>query len=306
MKKPYHLWIGLGCLLIFQTALVLRIEPVTTYFYSLIWWSYIVMIDGFVFRLRGNSLIVNQTRRFFLLIPWSVAIWLIFEGFNLVLKNWHYVGVTKEMMIRWPGYFVAFGTVLPAILETKDFLSVLGIFEKSSSDPYSGSGLLVQAFDYYRDLVPDTPFAFSAILFPSGLVGFCFSPGAFQSSHRKTIPVKRSARGENRKPISASIVRHDLRPALGILEFLGLVQMDLHRPYRGTNKTFRNAGPGLFRISTLCPGMFCHGSFLTIIGIPAGWRNRNLSGRPFLYGCSSTGSCFRQLICIRSNLLDDP
>ncbi len=49
MKKAYHLWIGLGCLLIFQTALVLRIEPVTTYFYSLIWWSYIVMIDGLFF-----------------------------------------------------------------------------------------------------------------------------------------------------------------------------------------------------------------------------------------------------------------
>jgi len=65
MKKGIHLWIGLGGLLIFQTALFLRIEPVTTYFYSLIWWSYIVMIDGIIYRLRGNSLIVNQTRRFF-------------------------------------------------------------------------------------------------------------------------------------------------------------------------------------------------------------------------------------------------
>ncbi len=82
-------------------------------------------------------------------------------------------------MIRWPGYFVAFGTVLPAILETKDLIICFGNFREKSSDPNSGSGLLVQAFDYYRDLVPDTPVAFSAILFPSGLVGFCFSPGAF-------------------------------------------------------------------------------------------------------------------------------
>jgi hypothetical protein len=165
MKKPYHLWIGLACLLIFQTALVLRIELVTTYFYSLIWWSYIVMIDGFVFRLRGNSLIVNQTRRFFLLIPWSVAIWLIFEGFNLVLKNWHYVGVTKEMMIRWPGYFVAFGTVLPAILETKDILSVLGIFEKSSVTP-----ITVQASGYKPLIITGTLCLILPLLFPQ----FCF------------------------------------------------------------------------------------------------------------------------------------
>ena len=135
MKKGIPLWIGLGGLLIFQTALFLRIEPVTTYFYSLIWWSYIVMIDGIIYRLRGNSLIVNQTRRFFLLIPWSVVIWLVFEGFNLVMKNWYYVGVTKQIFIRWPGYFVAYGTVLPAILETKDLLSVFGIFEKSRLIP---------------------------------------------------------------------------------------------------------------------------------------------------------------------------
>jgi hypothetical protein len=135
MKKGIHLWIGLGFLVIFQIALFMRLEPVTTYFYSLIWWSYIVLIDGIIYRLRGNSLIVNRTRLFFLLIPWSVVIWLVFEGFNLVLKNWHYVGVPKEIIFRWPGYFVAYGTVLPAILETRDLLSTLGIFEKSRLTP---------------------------------------------------------------------------------------------------------------------------------------------------------------------------
>ena len=135
MKKPYHFWAGLGFLVIFQIALFMRLEPVTTYFYSLIWWSYIVMIDGIIFHLRGRSLMVNQTRRFLLLIPWSTAIWLVFEGINLVLKNWHYVGVPKEMFFRWPGYFVAYGTVLPAILETKDLVSALGLFEKSRLTP---------------------------------------------------------------------------------------------------------------------------------------------------------------------------
>jgi hypothetical protein len=131
MKKPFHFWIGLVCLAAFQVALIYRVEPVTTYFYSFIWWSYILTIDGLVFSIRGHSLLINHTRRFFLLIPWSTAIWLVFEGFNLVLKNWYYIGVPRETMIRWPGYFLAFGTVLPAILETKDLLSALGIFEKS-------------------------------------------------------------------------------------------------------------------------------------------------------------------------------
>ncbi len=186
MKKGLHLWIGLGCLLIFQSALVLRVELVTTYFYSLIWWSYIIMIDGIIYRLRGSSLIVNRTGRFFLLIPWSVAIWLIFEGFNLVLKNWHYVGVTKETMIRWPGYFVAFGTVLPAILETRDLLSALGIFEKSRLNP-----VRVQASWYRPMIITGTlclilPLLFPQYGFPLIWLGFVFLLEPF--NHRTGRP----------------------------------------------------------------------------------------------------------------------
>ncbi len=174
MKKSIHLWIGLGCLLIFQTALILKVELALTYFYSLIWWSYIIMIDGIIYRLRGNSMMVNQTRRFFLLIPWSVLIWLIFEGFNLVLKNWHYVGVPKEIWIRWPGYFVAYGTVLPAILETRGLLSTLGIFEKSRIRP-----IPVQASRYRPLIITGTlclilPLLFPIYTFPLVWLGFIF------------------------------------------------------------------------------------------------------------------------------------
>ncbi|MBI5586494.1 MAG: hypothetical protein HY892_22005, partial [Deltaproteobacteria bacterium] len=100
---PLHGWIGLATLVLSQTALVLRLEPVTTHFYSLIWWPYILTVDGLVYRLRGHSLIKNRKREFLLLIPWSVALWLIFEAFNLVLRNWYYIGVPREMSLRWPG-----------------------------------------------------------------------------------------------------------------------------------------------------------------------------------------------------------
>ncbi|MBI5585600.1 MAG: hypothetical protein HY892_17460 [Deltaproteobacteria bacterium] len=128
---PLHGWIGLVTLALSQTALVLRLEPVTTHFYSLIWWPYILTVDGLVYRLRGHSLIKNRKREFILLIPWSVALWLIFEAFNLVLRNWYYIGVPREMSLRWPGYFVAFGTVLPAVFETRELLDTWGVFKKS-------------------------------------------------------------------------------------------------------------------------------------------------------------------------------
>lgn len=174
MKKGIHLWFGLGFLLFFQTALFFKVEPVTTYFYSFIWWSYILMVDGLVYRQQGNSLILNRTSQFFMLIPWSVVIWLIFEGFNLILKNWYYLGVPKSIFLRWPGYFLAFGTVLPAILETRDLLSALGIFEKSHLTPVQ-----VRMSWYSPLIVAGTlclllPFLFPQYGFPLVWLGFVF------------------------------------------------------------------------------------------------------------------------------------
>ncbi len=174
MKKGIHLWIGLAGLVVFEIALVYRLRPVTTYFYSLVWWSYILMVDGLVYRRKGNSLIVNRTRQFFLLIPWSVVIWLIFEGFNLILKNWYYLGVPKSIFLRWPGYFVAFGTVLPAILETRDLLWAWGIFEKSRLTP-----VRVQP-SWYRPLIVTgtlcliLPLTLPLFCFPLVWIGFIF------------------------------------------------------------------------------------------------------------------------------------
>jgi hypothetical protein len=101
---------------------------VTTHFYSFIWWPYILLVDGLIYYRRGSSLIMNRSREFLLLIPWSVVIWVTFEAFNLVLQNWYYIGVPKEIFIRWPGYFVAYGTVLPAIFETRELLDTWQVF----------------------------------------------------------------------------------------------------------------------------------------------------------------------------------
>ena len=93
-------------------------EPFTTYFYSFAWWSYILAADAFVYWMRGESLIVNKTRTFLIMIPLSIFIWCIFEGFNFRLGNWHYINVPHVLWKRWIGYAVAYGTVLPGLCET--------------------------------------------------------------------------------------------------------------------------------------------------------------------------------------------
>ena len=135
MRFPLHGWIGLAALVSSQTALILQLDSVTTHFYSFIWWPYILLVDGLIYYRRGSSLIMNRTREFFLLIPWSVVIWVTFEAFNLVLQNWYYIGVPKEIFFRWPGYFVAYGTVLPAIFETRELLDTWQVFGKGRVKP---------------------------------------------------------------------------------------------------------------------------------------------------------------------------
>jgi hypothetical protein len=199
MKKGVHLWIGLGLLLIFQVLLFLKMRPVITYFYSLIWWPYILVIDGLIFRIRGSSMITSRPRTFLLLIPWSAAIWLVFEGFNLVLKNWSYVGLPEETALRWPGYFVAFGTVLPAILETKDLLSAWGIFEKSRLTPFPVRPSWNRPLIIIGTLCLVLPLLFPLYAFPLIWLGFVFllEPYNFQTGQPSLLRDLKEGKPEN-------------------------------------------------------------------------------------------------------------
>lgn len=130
-KLPAHAYLGLIILVISCMLLVSRTEPVYSLFYIFAWWSYILIVDGLVYRCKGNSLIINRTGEFLLLVPWSVFIWLIFEAFNLYIKNWHYVRIIDIHWLRWLGYFMAYGTVLPGLFETTELLETAGLYKKS-------------------------------------------------------------------------------------------------------------------------------------------------------------------------------
>ena len=53
MRFPLHGWIGLATLVGSQTALILQLDPLTTHFYSFIWWPYILLVDGLIYYRRG-------------------------------------------------------------------------------------------------------------------------------------------------------------------------------------------------------------------------------------------------------------
>jgi hypothetical protein len=122
---PWYGFAGLLCLGVSQFLMYRGVEPFHSWFYSFAWWSYILMADAAVFRLKGSSLIRGHRDLFLILLPWSVTWWLIFELFNLVLVNWRYENLPPDTVLRWPGYALAYATVLPGILETRDLLGAL-------------------------------------------------------------------------------------------------------------------------------------------------------------------------------------
>jgi len=130
MKGRIKIHGPLGILIFILAAVMLGQgrEPFATYFYSFAWWSYILTVDAFVYWMRGESLIVNRTRTFLLMIPLSIFIWCIFEGFNFRLANWHYINVPHELWKRWIGYAVAYGTVLPGLCETYHLFKEIRFF----------------------------------------------------------------------------------------------------------------------------------------------------------------------------------
>lgn len=129
-------FVAVLCLLISEILLFKRVEPFYSWFYPFAWWSYIVICDSLVYRRKGNSLIISRTGEFFLLIFWSLVIWLFFEFINLFIRNWYYINTTPLPWVQAAGFIVSYGTVLPGLFETMELLETTSLLKNSRSKPF--------------------------------------------------------------------------------------------------------------------------------------------------------------------------
>jgi len=109
---------------------LLGAEPFVTWLYFFAWWPLVFFLDGVLGRLTGKSLLWERPREFLRMFFFSVTVWLIFEVFNLWLLNWRYAGVEPRLWLRWPGFALAFATVLPGVLLAAQVLAALGVGAK--------------------------------------------------------------------------------------------------------------------------------------------------------------------------------
>ncbi len=106
---------GLAIMIVTEAATLARIEPFWSWNTPIAWTGFILFADSVVYRARGRSWLRSAPREFAALAIASVPLWLVFEFYNLYLRNWHYVGLPEDPVARNVGYAWAFATIWPAI-----------------------------------------------------------------------------------------------------------------------------------------------------------------------------------------------
>ncbi|HEX6706773.1 MAG TPA: hypothetical protein VF169_18590 [Albitalea sp.] len=124
-KLPPWFWIGVVLTAFFWWLMWARVTvfgPLVYYAFSPLWWGFILLIDGLVYRRTGGrSLLASRPRTLLWSAVVSVGGWTLFEYLDyFVLGNWFYPNGRMDP----PGhamvvllFFIAYTTVWPAIFE---------------------------------------------------------------------------------------------------------------------------------------------------------------------------------------------
>jgi len=171
-------WYGYPALLsliVCQYLMFKKVEPVFTFFTPIQWWNYIFLADAIVYARQKRSLITDRPIEFLVMLVLSNICWLLFEGYNVLLKNWYYKNLTPIFWQRILGYSTSFASIFPGIFITADLLESFGLFRDRNPKPKKLShAFLLGSFAFGLSCV-GFPLLFpSAYVFGLVWIGFFF------------------------------------------------------------------------------------------------------------------------------------
>jgi hypothetical protein len=136
-RFPQYGTVGLIILLLMETAVFCsqtdafpeipwwRITAWTT---PVCWWGYILLLDAWIYRRKGTSLLTDRRESLVIQCILSVAFWCLFEAYNRVMPGWLYVNLESDLSVRLLGYAIAFSTIMPGLFLTCEFLQSFDVF----------------------------------------------------------------------------------------------------------------------------------------------------------------------------------
>ena len=137
---PLHSFIGLAILAVSEIGMLSHVEPFWTWHTPFAWTGYILLVDGIVFHRRGSSWLTTNRREFAFLAAVSIPLWVVFEGYNLLIENWYYVNLPENLLVRYFGYAWAFATISPGIFQTAELVATLRAPRSATAAPRLKTG----------------------------------------------------------------------------------------------------------------------------------------------------------------------
>ncbi|MEK6862671.1 MAG: hypothetical protein AABW57_00710 [Nanoarchaeota archaeon] len=133
MFKIYGIF-GIIMILFAELNFYFKIEPFASWYFPIIWFGYIFIIDALIYKLKGHSLIMSRKEQFLKALLLSALIWWLFELINLKTLNWNYLSTTIYKEPLWFRFFIfrtiSFSTILPAVIETYELIKTFKLFNK--------------------------------------------------------------------------------------------------------------------------------------------------------------------------------
>jgi len=114
-RLPAYAVVGLVSMVGFDVLLFTGNSFIGRYFTPIQWTGLILFLDGLHWRRTGVSWICDHFWEFAALCVISIGSWLIFEWYNLFLKNWAYLNLPASRLERYFGYAWAFATISPGM-----------------------------------------------------------------------------------------------------------------------------------------------------------------------------------------------
>ena len=167
-----NLYFGLFALIFSALLLILHVSFMKTWFFCFAWWSFILIMDSLNFRKQKASPLSVSVKNFLFTAFISVFVWLVFELFNLRLKNWSYHDLPPNFLERWLGYFVAYASVIPAMQEISLFAQSFLYKKKLALFRIRGTPLLLKLCFFSGGISIFLALTWPRIFFP--LVWMCF------------------------------------------------------------------------------------------------------------------------------------
>ncbi len=174
MFRKYGL-LGILLIVLVEINFFLKIEPFASWYFPIVWFGYILVIDALIYKLRKDSLISKRFSQFVGIVLISVIFWWIFEFINIPLRNWNYLGIEK--LGEWKNVYgsLSFATVLPAFFETVELIQSIHLFSKKKlHKKHKITKKLLHTMVWIGILCFVGPFIFPNFLFPLVWLSFFF------------------------------------------------------------------------------------------------------------------------------------